>query len=218
VSLPPAVAFDNDGLLLDTEFLWTLAERALFERRGLEFTHNHKLQVVGASAEVAGPILAGLLNEPGQEDAIMAELDELVMIEAQAGGEPLAGARELVEALRAAGVPLALVSNSRPEFVRAVIGPTGLEASFELLVTPYDGFRPKPAPDLYVEASRRLGSSPTAMVVLEDSRPGVGGALAAGARVIGVPSVPGVELEGCEVLAGSLSSPEVWEALGLPRP
>jgi HAD superfamily hydrolase (TIGR01509 family) len=217
VSLPAAVAFDNDGLLLDTEFLWTLAERKLFARRGLEFTGEHKLQVVGASAEVAGPLFARLLDEPGREEAIMAELDELVMIEAQAGGEPLDGARELVGALRAAGVPLALVSNSRPEFVRAVLAPTGLEPSFEFLVTPFDGFAPKPAPDLYLEASRRLGSSATEMVVLEDSRPGVGGALAAGARVIGVPSVPGVELEGCEVLASSLASPEVWEALGLVR-
>ncbi len=218
MSLPAAVAFDNDGLLLDTEFLWTLAERELFARRGVQFTHEHKLQVVGASAEVAGPIFARLLGEPGQEQAIMAELDDLVMIEARAGGTPLPGARELVRALGEAGIPIALVSNSPPEFVRAVIGPTGLEASFEFLVTPVDGFRPKPAPDLYLEASRRLGSSPTEMVVLEDSRPGVGGALAAGARVIGVPSVPGVELEGCELLADSLDSLEVWEALGLPRP
>ena len=97
---------------------------------------------------------------------------------------------------RAAGVPLALVSNSPPEFVRAVLGPSGLEDAFELLVTPFDGFPPKPAPDLYLEASRRLGSSPTEMVVLEDSRPGVGGALAAGARVIGVPSVPGRRARG----------------------
>jgi HAD superfamily hydrolase (TIGR01509 family) len=218
VSLPAAVAFDNDGLLLDTEYLWTLAEEKLFRRRGLEFTHEHKLQVVGSSAEVAGPLLAGLLGEPGREAEIMAELDGLVMIEAQSGGEPMSGARDLVQALRAAGVPLALVSNSPPEFVRAVIGPSGLEDAFDFLVTPHDGFRPKPAPDLYLEASRRLGSSPTEMVVLEDSRPGVGGALAAGARVIGVPSVRGVKLEGCEVLADSLLDSEVWDALGLPRP
>jgi HAD superfamily hydrolase (TIGR01509 family) len=218
VSRPAAVAFDNDGLLLDTEYLWTLAEEKLFGRRGLEFTHEHKLQVIGASAEVAGPLFAGLLDEPGREAEIMAELEGLVMIEAQDGGKPMSGARELVGALGAAGVPLALVSNSPPKFVRAVIGPSGLEDAFEFLVTPFDGFRPKPAPDLYLEASRRLGSSPTEMVVLEDSRPGVGGALAAGARVIGVPSVPGVDLEGCEVLAGSLLDPEVWEALGLPRP
>ena len=218
MSPPAAVAFDNDGLLLDTEYLWTLAEEELFRRRGLEFTHEHKLQVVGSSKEVAGPLLAGLLGEPGGEAEIMAELEGLVMIEARNGGEPMSGARELVEALRAAGVPLGLVSNSPREFVRAVIGPSGLEDAFEFLVTPFDGFPPKPAPDLYLEASRRLGSSPTDMVVLEDSRPGVGGALAAGARVIGVPSVPGVELEGCEVLAASLLDSAVWEALGLTRP
>lgn len=218
MSLPAAVAFDNDGLLLDTELLWTLAEQKLFARRGLAFTHEHKLLVVGAAAAIAGPILADLLGEPANEAAIMAELDELVMIEAQGGGEPLAGVRDLVAALRAAAVPLALVSNSRPEFVRAVIGPSGLGAEFEFLVTPYDGFAPKPAPDLYLEACRRLGAYATETVVLEDSRPGVGAAVAAGMRVLGVPSVPGVELEGCELVADSLAAPAVWEALGLTRP
>ena len=75
MSLPAAVAFDNDGLLLDTEILWTHAERKLFARRGLEFTPEHKLRVVGTSSWVAGPILAELLNEPGQAEALISELN-----------------------------------------------------------------------------------------------------------------------------------------------
>ncbi len=128
------------------------------------------------------------------------------------------GAEELLETLLEAGARLALVSNSPPEFVEAVIGPTGLETHFEFTVTPYDGFDPKPSPDLYLEACRRLDASPPDCVALEDSLPGVGAALAAGMRVIGVPSVPGVELEGCDVLADSLAAPEVWEELGVVRP
>jgi HAD superfamily hydrolase (TIGR01509 family) len=218
VSVPKAVAFDNDGLLLDTEILWTRAEQKLFRRRGLEFTPEHKLRVVGTSSWVAGPILAELLDEPGRAEALISELNELVMVEAQGGGEPMPGAIELLDALVEAGVRLGLVSNSPPEFVQAVIGPTGLASRFEFTVTPYDGFDPKPSPDLYLEACRRLRAQPAETVALEDSAPGVGAAVAAGMRVIGIPSVAGVELDDCELVAGSLSTTEVWEALGLSSP
>jgi HAD superfamily hydrolase (TIGR01509 family) len=217
VSAPAAVAFDNDGLLLDTEVLWTYAEEKLFGSRGLEFTPEHKLQLVGTAAEVAGPALELMLGEPGRAAAIMAELHDLVMVEAQGGGRPMPGAVELVEALTAAGTPLALVSNSPPVFVDAVLGPTGLADAFEFLITPFEGLRPKPNPDLYLETCRRLGSAPGESVALEDSRPGVGAARAAGMRVVGVPSVAGVELEGCDVVAASLAAPEVWAAVGLDR-
>ncbi len=63
--LPDAVVFDNDGLLLDTESVWTRAEQDLFERRGLEFTARHKRELVGTSAEIAGGILERRLGEPG---------------------------------------------------------------------------------------------------------------------------------------------------------
>ena len=52
--LPDAVVFDNDGLLLDTESVWTRAEEDIFERRGLEFAAEHKRELVGTSAAVAG--------------------------------------------------------------------------------------------------------------------------------------------------------------------
>ena len=59
--------FDNDGLLLDTESVWSRAEEELFRRRGLEFTLEHKLELVGTSAQIAGAILARQLGEQGTE-------------------------------------------------------------------------------------------------------------------------------------------------------
>jgi HAD superfamily hydrolase (TIGR01509 family) len=215
VSPPAAVVFDNDGLLLDTELLWTRAEETLFERRGLEFAPQHKLQLVGTSEDVAGPLLSGMLDEPGRAVAIMTELHELVMAEARGGGEPMPGARELVDALVAVRRPLALVSNSPTEFVEAVLRPTGLMEAFDFVLTPRHGFAPKPSPELYLEACRRLGVAPSSAVVLEDSKPGVEAAKAAGIRVVGIPSVPGVELPEADVLAASLSDPVVWTTLGL---
>jgi HAD superfamily hydrolase (TIGR01509 family) len=214
-ALPEAAVFDNDGLLLDTESLWTRAEETLFERRGRTFTLEHKLHLVGSSEAVAGPLLAEMLDEPGRATEIMVELHELVMGEAEAGGEPMAGARELIDALAAAGVPIALVSNSPAAFVEAVIAPTGLRDAFELLLSPGDGLASKPAPDLYLEACLRLGAAPERSVALEDSVPGVAAGKAARMTVVGIPSVPGVELDSADILAESLSAPEVWQALGI---
>jgi HAD superfamily hydrolase (TIGR01509 family) len=215
VSSPGAVVFDNDGLLLDTEVLWTRAEEKLFERRGLEFTREHKLHLVGTSEQVAGPLLAGMLDEPGRAVELMLELHALVMVEARDGGEPMPGARDLVEALAIAGTPIALVSNSPLEFVEMVLGPTGLAGAFRFVLTPRQGFAPKPSPELYAEACRRLDAAPADAIALEDSVPGVQAAMAAGMQVIGIPSVPGVELDGVDLLAETLAEPEVWTLLGL---
>jgi beta-phosphoglucomutase-like phosphatase (HAD superfamily) len=76
-SLPDAVVFDNDGLLLDTESVWTRAERDLFVRRGKEFTAADKRELVGTSAEIAGKVLEKRLGEPGRAAALIEELNEL---------------------------------------------------------------------------------------------------------------------------------------------
>lgn len=212
---PAAAVFDNDGLLLDTEVLWTRAEEKLFERRGLVFTPQHKLRLVGTSEAVAGRMLADMFGEPGRETEIMADLHELVMIEARDGGKPMPGASRLVAALVEAGTPIALVSNSPAAFVEAVLEPTGMMDAFAAVLIPSDGLLSKPEPDLYVEACRRLGADPERSVALEDSQPGVAAGKAAGMTVVGIPSVPGVELEGVDILADSLSAPEVWAVLGL---
>src|SRR5690606_19882993 len=73
-SLPDAVIFDNDGLLLDTESVWTRAEEDLFDRRGQEFTPADKLELVGTSAAIAGRILERRLGEPGRGEELIEEL------------------------------------------------------------------------------------------------------------------------------------------------
>src|SRR3954447_20018872 len=110
-ALPAAVVFDNDGLLLDTESVWTRAEEDLFERRRREFTPADKLELVGTSAEIAGRVLERRLGEPGRAAELIEELNALVVAELEHGVEAMIGARELLERLRGQ-VPLGLVSNS----------------------------------------------------------------------------------------------------------
>jgi beta-phosphoglucomutase-like phosphatase (HAD superfamily) len=131
-----AVVFDSDGLLLDTEEAWTRAEEALFERYGATFTIEHKRALIGSARPEAAAKLEAMLGLPGRGDALMDELHELVMAEALAGVAPRPGALELLDAVRAAGVPVGLASNSSREFVERVLGVAGLRnGSFDAIVT-----------------------------------------------------------------------------------
>jgi HAD superfamily hydrolase (TIGR01509 family) len=204
-SLPAAVVFDNDGLLLDTESVWTRAEEDLFELRGTEFTPADKRELVGTSAEIAGGILERRLGEPGRAAELIEELNELVVAELEHGVEAMIGARELLERLRERGTPIGLVSNSPLRFVLRSIEIVGFEDLFDVVLSAHEVAAPKPAPDPYLEACRRLGVDPGPEVVaLEDSPTGVAAARAAGLTVIGVPSIEGVALDEAHHLAESL--------------
>jgi HAD superfamily hydrolase (TIGR01509 family) len=215
-AMPDAVVFDNDGLLLDTESVWTRAEEDLFELRGTEFTPADKLELVGTSAEIAGGILERRLGEPGRAAELIEELNELVVAELEHGVEAMLGARELLDRLREQGVPLGLVSNSPLRFVRRSIELAGFEDFFQVILSAHEVEAPKPAPDPYLEACRRLGVEPgPGVVALEDSPTGVAAARAAGLTVIGIPSVEGVLLDEAHHLAESLLDDVVAQRLAL---
>ena len=214
--LPAAVVFDNDGLLLDTESVWTRAERDLFERRGLPFTAEHKRELVGTSAEIAGRILEGRLAEPGRAADLIEELNELVIAELEHGVEAMIGARELLHLLKHRGTPIGLVSNSPLAFVRRSLEIVGFADRFDVVLSAHEVAAPKPAPDPYLEACSRLGVEPgPSVVALEDSPTGVAAARAAGLTVIGVPSVEGIELGEAHEIAASLKDAAVARRLAL---
>jgi HAD superfamily hydrolase (TIGR01509 family) len=212
-----AVIFDNDGLLLDTEEAWTRAERTLFEQRGRDFTIEHKRSLIGSARTAAGLKLEAMLELPGAGEELMDELHGLVMEEVLDGVPPRPGALELLSRLADAGMPLALASNPEPDFVERTLSGVGLLADgpFRAIVTAADVRNPKPAPDIYIEACRRLGAAPTTAVALEDSPTGVASAAAAGLFVVGVPYLPGTQMPDSDLLVDSLADPAVAVALGL---
>jgi len=212
---PPAVIFDNDGLLLDTESVWSRGEQDLFRRRGLEFTLEHKRELVGTSAQRAGRTLARQLGEEGAEADLIIELDALVVEELERGVTPMPGAVELVAALHELGMRTGVVSNSPLPFIRRALELGGLDG-FEAIVSGHDVPAPKPAPDAYLAACDELGIAPTReVVVFEDSPTGVAAARAAGLTVIGIPSLDGVELDEADEIFRSLAEPGVRELLSL---
>jgi HAD superfamily hydrolase (TIGR01509 family) len=214
--LPDAVVFDNDGLLLDTESVWTRAEQDMFAARGTEFSPADKRDLVGTSAEIAGGILERRLGEPGRAAELIEELNALVVAELEHGVEAMLGARELLEALKGRGTPIGLVSNSPLVFVQRSLEIVGFHQIFDVVLSAHEVAAPKPAPDPYLEACRRLEVEPGPNVVaLEDSPTGVAAARAAGLTVIGVPSIDGVALEEAHHVAESLADEVVARHLVL---
>ena len=209
-----AIVFDNDGLLLDTEEVWTRAESTLFERYGTVFTPEHKRSLLGTSVATSAAKIEEMLARPGRGMEMMDELHELVMQEALAGVPPRPGALELLQAIRNAGVPVGVASNSSREFVERVLSVAGLlDGHFDLIVTADDVEHPKPAADLYLAACAGLGAAPGRSAALEDSETGVASARAAGLFVVAVPYFPDMAIEGASLRAESLADPRVAQAL-----
>jgi HAD superfamily hydrolase (TIGR01509 family) len=212
---PQAVVFDCDGLLLDTETAWTRAETELFGRHGSTFTMDHKRDLIGSSHTVAAGKLEAMLDLPGQGEALINELHDLVMEEARHDVEPRPGAVALVDALREAQVPIAVASNSPRAFLDQVLATAGVADRFAHTVAGDEVEHAKPAPDIYREACRRLHADPERSVALEDSPTGAQAAHAAGLYVIGVPYIPDMEVPPADLTTASLADAVVLEAVGL---
>lgn len=210
-----AAVFDMDGLLLESEDSWTVAEVELFARYGKPFGLDEKRALLGNAGDALGRMLERMLEQPagrGRElgDEVLALVLEQVRV---AGVEPRPGAVELVAELRGR-LPLAVASNSPRALVDLALGSAGLAEGWEAIVSGDEVEALKPAPDVFLEACRRLGVRPEESVALEDSPTGVASARAAGLTVIGIPSVPGVSLE-ADLVADSLTDRPVRAALGL---
>ena len=217
--MPAAVIFDNDGLTLDTEHTWTRAESALYARYGTEFTLDHKREMLGTSGAKSALTMERHLGQPGRGDELRVELRQLVHAELEGTGvEPMPGAVELIGALRDAGVPIGLATNSGREFATRALRAAGIYDYFDAIVSAEDVDRPKPAPDVYLAAAAAVGAEPAACVALEDSETGVAAARAAGMTVVGVPSFPGIDLGAAQLVVPSLADSRVWDLLGLERP
>lgn len=189
-----AVVFDCDGLLVNTEVCWTIAEAAIFAAHGHSFGPEQKALVIGRTVEASAAAMADYFGRPGAGAELAAELLERVRKELAAGAAALPGAAELVRACRAA-VPIAVASNSPRELLDTALESAGLAAHFTHTFAADEVASPKPAPDLYLMACDALGAAPQRSVAFEDSATGIAAARAAGLHVAVVPSLPGADLD-----------------------
>jgi HAD superfamily hydrolase (TIGR01509 family) len=182
-----AVVFDLDGVLVDSEQLWDRARRELVEERGGVWREDATQVMMGMSSREWSRYLHDELQvdlEPAEISAsVVAKLEELYREQLPL----LPGARAAVLAL-AERWPLGLASSANREVIDLVLELAELEDSFAATVSSEEVPRGKPAPDVYLEAARRLGVVPTDCAAVEDSTNGLRAAAAAGMRVIALPN------------------------------
>jgi HAD superfamily hydrolase (TIGR01509 family) len=194
-----------DGVLVDSEPLWALAEIELLARHGDQFTAADAESTHGRSIEetvAAYALRLGGVDAP----SLRAELVTLMRGHYEDGVPVRPGARELIRSLQGR-LPLAVASNTDGDLVRLALERAGLDDAFTAIVTGADVGRGKPHPDVYITACRLLGVEPRDAVAFEDSPPGVQAAKAAGMTCVGIPERDGVDLttDGADLVVGSLA-------------
>jgi HAD superfamily hydrolase (TIGR01509 family) len=213
-----AVVFDLDGLLIDTEGVFTEAARRVLSGHGLELDADFMAVIMGTPGRDALPRFRARYNLPGTLDELADEYKRTFFAVLRTGHAPLmAGALELLDRLERRNIPKAIATSSTREYVDTVFGPHGLIERFAFVLTCDDVTHGKPHPEIYERAAGRLGHAPAAVVVLEDSVNGLRAAKAAGARCVVVPhaQTPSAELAGADAVVPSLAAPELWALLGV---
>ncbi|MET7520158.1 HAD family phosphatase [Streptomyces sp. NPDC005480] len=185
-----AVVLDLDGTLVDSEPNYFEASRHTLAEHGVpDFTWQEHESYVGISTQETIEILRHKYGIPAPVDALLTEMNTRYLALARAGTPVYPQMRKFVERLHEEGVPMAVASGSSPEAIDAILSGTGLAAQLRIYVSADEVTHGKPAPDVFLEAARRLGAMPAHCTVLEDALPGAAAAYAAGMRCIAIPYV-----------------------------
>jgi HAD superfamily hydrolase (TIGR01509 family) len=185
-----SVIFDLDGTLVDSEPNYYEATRQTLAEHGVpDFTWAQHERFVGISTQETLVLLKERYGLTAPVEELLAETNRRYLALARAATRVYPEMRKFVELLAAEGVPMAVASGSSPEAIEAILTGTGLDASLRTVVSADEVPRGKPAPDVFLEAARRLGAAPADCVVLEDAAPGAAAAHAAGMRCIAIPYV-----------------------------
>jgi HAD superfamily hydrolase (TIGR01509 family) len=190
-----AVVFDLDGVLLDSEQVWDEAREQLAKERGGRWHDRAQQDMMGMSSPEWSAYMHETIGLPEPPEEINREVVERLTSIYRDHLPVIPGAREAIERL-AAHWPLGLASSSNRELIDLVLDLLGVAQLFEATVSSEEVARGKPAPDVYLEAARRLGVDPSRAAAVEDSRNGILSAKEAGMRVIAIPNgrfPPGAE-------------------------
>jgi HAD superfamily hydrolase (TIGR01509 family) len=181
------VVFDLDGVLLQSEEVWDAVRERYVRKRGGRYDADVQRAMMGMSAPEWSRFLHEDAGVPEEPEAINRDVVEL-MLEAYRRELPLVpGAVEAVRRV-AEAFPLALASSSNRAIFEEVLELAGLAECFRATVSSEEVERGKPAPDVYLEAARRLGVAPGSCAAVEDSHAGIRSAKSAGMRVVAIPN------------------------------
>jgi HAD superfamily hydrolase (TIGR01509 family) len=182
-----AVVFDMDGVLIQTEEIWDEVREAFARERGGRYDAKAQRAMMGMSSTEWSRYMHEELGIPDLPADINAEVVRRMSERYREHLPLLDGAVEAVERL-ARVWPLAVASSSNRPLIDAVLDLSGLDRCFRSTVSSEEVARGKPAPDVYLEAARRLGVEPGRCAAVEDSHSGIRSAKAAGMRVLAIPN------------------------------
>ena len=182
-----AVVFDLDGVLLDSEHVWDEVRERLAKERGGRWHDGAQRDMMGMSSTEWSRYMHDTIGLAESPDEINREVVQRLAAIYRQRLPVVPGAREAVERL-AALWPLGLASSSNREVIELALELLGVRQLFHATVSSEEVARGKPAPDVYLEAARRLGVDPSKAAAVEDSRNGILAAKAAGMRVVAIPN------------------------------
>lgn len=183
---PRAVLFDMDGTIIDTEPFWLEAEMDLAARHGVKWDLSDALKQVGQGLRITAKNMqdAGI---PLTIDEMVVDMIDFVVSKVKLQQPWCPGALELIQEVREAGIPTALVTMSYNRLANQVLDSIGFKA-FDAVVTGDSVKNPKPHPEPYLKAAELLEVAIEDCVAFEDSVPGIRSAAASGAVAIAVPN------------------------------
>ncbi|WP_345346795.1 HAD family phosphatase [Actinoallomurus liliacearum] len=187
-----AVLFDMDGLLLDSERLWLEAEAEVMAWLGGSWGPEHQEFLVGGSLDRTVAYMLDLTGAPAAPEEVGGRLLDAMGRRLRADVPMMPGARDLLDEVRGAGLPSALVSSTHRALMEHALDGIGRD-SFTVTVAGDEVSRTKPHPEPYLAATRLLDVDPRRCVALEDSLNGATSGAAAGCHVVAVPSVVPIE-------------------------
>ncbi len=220
-----AVVFDFDGLIIDSEWVIFESAAAAFAAHGHELPVDAWAAVVGTNERDDRTLWDELCAAAGAPAFAQADFEAAFEAQDRSNRDtlpPMAGVVELVDALRAEGIPLGIASSSSRAWLDRHVTRLGLDGAFGALVgADMVGGVGKPAPDVYLRACTDLQADPTHAVALEDSAHGVTAAHAAGMAAVAVPGrvTRGHDFSAADLLVTSLLDLRVADLAALvPRP
>ncbi|MEI8372900.1 MAG: HAD family phosphatase [Planctomycetota bacterium] len=214
-----AVTFDMDGLMFNTEDVYTLAGTELLARRKCLFTPELKDAMMGLPPRAAFEAMIDWhsLQEPW--DVLAVESNEIFLGMLSGRLAIMPGLLELLAALEKAGIPKAIATSSSRPLTEACLAPFRLAPRFCFILTSEDITRGKPNPEIYLLAAGRFGVPPGEMLVLEDSQNGCRAAAASGAFTVAVPGEHSrrQDFSVANLVIESLADQRLYEVLGVGR-
>jgi HAD superfamily hydrolase (TIGR01509 family) len=181
-----AVVFDLDGVLIDSEPVWEQVRRALVAERGGHWAPDAQRRLMGMSTPEWARYLSEDLGVGLPPDEVAREVIDRMAARYTQDVPLMAGAADAVRRI-AARWPLGVASSSPPRLIEIVLQSAGLRSSFSVVMSTEQVVHGKPAPDIYLAVTAKLGCPPPDCAAVEDSANGLRSAAAAGLRVVAIP-------------------------------